>query len=315
VKIIEKINKINKPTFSFEIIPPKRGKNVREIIDIVTALKSFDPPFIDVTSHSAEVDYVEDRKGNIKRQIKKKRPGTISICGIIQNRFGIDTVAHLLCRGFSREETEDAIIELNYLGIENVLAVRGDETEYKKPLANHRSVNEYASDLVSQIIDLREGKFLDVNLESSPINMCIGVGGYPEKHFEAPNLRTDIKFLKEKVDAGADYIVTQMFFNNDSYYSFVEQCRSVGISVPIIPGLKVLSRLPQLKFLPKHFYVNLPDELVEMINEDPKHVNEIGQNWCYRQCEDLLNNNVNLIHFYIMNSAKDITQVLNKLNI
>ena len=310
MKVIEHIEKANNPIFSFEIIPPKRGTNVQEIIDIVKDLQSFNPPYIDVTSHSAEAYYEEDGEGMVKRHIRKKRPGTISICGIIQNRFKIDTVPHLLCRGFTKEETEDAMIELNYLGIHNVLVIRGDETNYKKPIQSGRSANIYASDLVMQLNNLRSGKYLDEILNADSMDLCIGVGGYPEKHFEAPNLKKDIEFLKNKVDAGADYIVTQMFFNNEDFFNFKSECRAVGIKVPIVPGLKILNSTKQLSSIPKNFYVNIPNELSSEIEQDPKNVQEIGINWCIKQSEELLNNGVQNIHYYIMNGAKSVTKVL-----
>jgi len=313
MKVIEHIEKANNPIFSFEIIPPKRGTNVQEIIDIVKDLQSFNPPYIDVTSHSAEAYYEEDREGMVKRHIRKKRPGTISICGIIQNRFKIDTVPHLLCRGFTQEETEDAMIELNYLGIHNVLAIRGDETNYKKPIQSGRSANIYASDLVMQLNNLRSGKYLDEILNADSMDLCIGVGGYPEKHFEAPNLKKDIEFLKNKVDAGADYIVTQMFFNNEDFFNFKSECRAVGIKVPIVPGLKILNSTKQLSSIPKNFYVNIPNELSSEIEQNPKNVQEIGINWCIKQSEELLNNGVQNIHYYIMNGAKSVTKVLKSL--
>tara|TARA_X000000368_G_scaffold358367_1_gene301180 strand:- start:692 stop:1462 length:771 start_codon:yes stop_codon:yes gene_type:complete len=252
--------------------------------------------------------------GDVKRRIRKKRPGTISICGIIQNRFKIDTVPHLLCRGFTREETEDAIIELNYLGINNMLAIRGDETNYKKPIQAGRSVNVYASDLVKQMDDLRSGIYLDEIINADPLDLCIGVGGYPEKHFEAPNLKKNIEYVKQKVDAGADYIVTQMFFNNLDFFNFVNQCREVGINVPIIPGLKIITNPKQLTSIPKNFYVNIPSELSEQIEENPKHAVDIGTEWCINQCEELLNSGVMSIHFYIMNGSKTVTNVLKKVN-
>ena len=280
---------------------------------LLSSLAPFNPPYIDVTSHPAEAYYEENESGEVKRHIRKKRPGTISICGIIQNRFKIDTVPHLLCRGFTREETEDAIIELNYLGIHNILAIRGDETNYKKPVQPGRSVNVYASDLVQQVHDLRTGIYLDEIINADPIDFCIGVGGYPEKHFEAPNLKKDIDYLKQKVSAGADYIVTQMFFSNDDFFTFESECRDAGIEVPIIPGIKILSSVKQLKNIPRNFYVNIPTELSDEVDENPEHATEIGIQWCSRQCEGLLNHGVKNIHFYIMSGAKGVIEVLKKI--
>ncbi len=312
MKVIEHIESAQNTQFSYEIIPPIRGNTVIDIIDIVEKIKPYDPPWIDVTSHSAEARYEEDSDGSIRRIIKKKRPGTISICGIIQNRFNIDTVPHLLCRGFTKEETEDALIELNYLGIHNVLAIRGDETNYKKK-KNGRKENLFAVELVAQIYDINHGKYLENLLNAQPMDYCIGVAGYAEKHFEAPNLKTDIQFLKAKVDAGADYIVTQMFFDNSHYYAFVDRCRKAGINVPIIPGLKILATTSQLQTLPKNFYVDLPDKLVDEVNESPKNVKEIGQNWCFKQCEDLLNHDVNNLHYYVMNRVESVLSIIDKL--
>lgn len=314
MKVIEHINRAQAPLFSYEIIPPPRGKSAQEIIDIVKMLQPYQPPYIDVTSHSAEATYEERADGTIKRRIRKKRPGTISICGIIQNRFKIDTVAHLLCRGFTQEETEDALIELNYLGIENVLAVRGDETNYKKPLSKDRSINFYTSDLVTQIGKMNRGQYLEELLNAEPSNFCIGVGGYPEKHFEAPNLKTDVEHLKTKVDVGAEYVVTQMFFNNTVYFDFVDRCRAAGIEVPLIPGIKVLNQLSQLKNIPRNFHVDLPDELVDEIRENPSHIKEIGFEWAYQQCAELLNRGIKNLHFYIMNDASVITRIIDRLN-
>ena len=313
MKVIEHIEKATNPIFSFEIIPPKRGTSVQEITDIVKELKPFNPPYIDVTSHSAEAYYEENTQGDIRRYIRKKRPGTISICGIIQNRFKIDTVPHLLCRGYTREETEDALIELNYLGIHNILAIRGDETNYKKPIRAGRTINDYASDLVKQVYNLKSGIYLDEILNADPMEFCIGVGGYPEKHFEAPNIINDINNLKKKIDAGADYIVTQMFYNNNDFFEFESECRKVGIKVPIIPGIKILSSTKQFKSIPKNFYVNIPVELQDEVDSNPTHVKEIGTNWCIKQCEELLNHGIKNIHFYIMSGANNVAKVLNKI--
>ncbi|MDX2474052.1 MAG: methylenetetrahydrofolate reductase [Candidatus Krumholzibacteria bacterium] len=311
--VTEHLDKSQKTLFSFEIIPPPRGKTVRDIINIVEQIAPVKPPFIDVTSHMAEATYDEQKDGTVKRRIRKKRPGTISICGIIQNRYGIDTVPHLLCTGFTREETEDAIIELNYLGIQNVLAIRGDESNYNKALSKGRTRNIYAKSLVGQLVDLREARYLDDIANSEPINFCVGVGGYPEKHVEAPNFKTDVKYLKEKVDAGADYIVSQMFYNNDDFFAYTKMCREAGIDVPIIPGLKLIENVRQLRTLPKHFHVSLPVDLVDEITESPKHVKEIGRRWGRGQVEGLMNQGAECIHFYVMNDASPVVEMISDL--
>lgn len=313
MRVIDHLSQAKRTLFSFEIIPPPRGQNVGDIIQIMDQLVPVNPPFIDVTSHSAEAIYEEQPDGTIRRRVRKKRPGTISICGIIQNRYRIDTVPHLLCTGFTREETEDAVIELNYLGIENVLAVRGDESNYNKVISQGRTRNLYTSDLVKQLVDLREAKFLDDLANTQPINFCIGVGGYPEKHVEAPNFKTDIARLKTKVEAGADYVVTQMFFDNASFLEYRRRCREAGITVPIIPGIKLIDSVRQLTSLPKHFHITIPDALVDEIHESPKQVKEIGRRWGRQQVEGLLNEGVECIHFYVMNDADGAVGIIKDL--
>lgn len=310
--VIEHLERANNPLFSYEIIPPPRGKSAKDILDIVEQLLPFEPPFIDVTSHGAEATYDELEDGTIRRRIQKKRPGTISICGIIQNRYNVDTVPHLLCHGFSREETEDAMIELNYLGIHNVLAIRGDETNHNS-YGQNGTINKYASDLVRQLNDLKLGKFLDDIANSSPIEFCIGVGGYPEKHIESPNVKTDIEYLKRKIECGADYVVTQMFFDPDAFIRFENQCRDAGIEVPIIPGIKILNSKRHLHSLPKNFHISFPDELVEEVLESPGHVKDIGINWGVKQCEKLLNHGVKCLHFYVMNDTASVSEVVRRL--
>ena len=311
--VTEHLDRATRPLLSYEITPPARGKGARDVLDVVEQVMRFSPPFIDVTAHASEAYYDELPDGAIRRRVQKRRPGTLGICGIIQNRYNIDTVAHLLCRGFTREETEDAAIELNYLGIHNVLAIRGDETNYRKPPGDGHTVNVYAGELVEQLHKLRIGRYLSGVVNSEPIPLCIGVAGYPEKHVESPSLKEDVRRLKQKIDMGADYVVTQMCFRNQEYFTFLAACREAGITAPIIPGLKVLSRKEQLSTLPKNFHITLPDELVDEVQTGPQHAVEIGVHWALRQCEELLNRGVKCIHFYIMNDAATVVRVVEKL--
>lgn len=316
MKVTEHLDKAKNPLISFEIIPLPRGGDIKQLFAIIDELILYNPPFIDVTSHSAEVQYEETTQG-IKKRVKRKKPGTIGISVAIKNKYNIDTVPHILCTGFTKEETEDALIELNYLGIENVLAVRGDDNGYIKPLTDGRTSNRFALDLVKQIQDMNEGAYLDEELlNATPTDFCIGVGGYPEKHFEAPNLSLDIDFVKKKVDAGADYIVTQMFFDNKYYFDFVTRCRKAGITVPIIPGLKILFTQKHLTNIPKNFFVDIPEELSsEILEAKPEHAIEIGVEWSFKQCEELLNSDAASIHFYIMQNIKPLKMLMSKLKL
>jgi methylenetetrahydrofolate reductase (NADPH) len=314
MKVTEHLDRASEPLISYEIIPPKRGGSAEQMLDVVEELMPFEPPFIDVTSHSAEVSYERQDNGDWKRRVTRKRPGTIGLCAAIEARFDIDTVPHLLCRGFTREETEDALIELNYLGIDNVLAIRGDDTNYDKKVDGDRSQNKYAVDLVEQIEDMNEGVYLDSHTDAEPTDFSVGVGGYPETHFEAPNLTWDIMRLKQKVEAGADYVVTQMFFDNDYFFDFVEKCRDVGIDVPIIPGIKILKRKRHLRLLPKYFHTEIPEELTAEVDAAaPEDVEDVGVEWAIRQTEELMEAGVPCIHFYIMSSADTVKKVVEPL--
>ncbi len=312
MKVIEYLEKANSTLFSYEIIPPQRGGNIQQIFYLVEQLMPFEPPFIDLTSRSAEVYYEDAPNGTVIRHIRRKRPGTIGLSAAIKNRYRVETVPHLLCRGFTREETEDALVELNYLGINNVLAVRGDELRKDPKDQPGRTRNRYAKDLVRQIVDMNHGKYLEDLLDAYQTDFCIGVGGYPEKHFEAPNLASDLKYLKEKVEAGADYIVTQMFYDNQSYFSFVEQCRQIGIDVPIIPGIKILTRESHLRTIPKNFFVDIPQALSDQVQASPQRAREIGINWALEQCQELVETKVPCIHFYIMSSATEIGEIVSQ---
>jgi len=316
MKVIEHLQKATGPLISFELIPPKRGGDIKGLLSVLDDIMKYNPPFIDITSHAAEVFYEETAAG-IKKRIKRKRPGTLGICALIQNKYNIDAVPHVLSKGFTREETEDFLIELNYLNIENVLAIRGDDSNYDKPIPEGKSANRNASDLVKQITSMNSGQYLEESLlDAKPTNFCVGVGGYPEKHFEAPNLKTDIRNARTKVESGAAYIVTQMFFDNKYYFEYAAQCRQAGISVPIIPGLKILTSKSHLTNIPKNFHVSLPDELADEIYKcKPEHVIDIGTDWAAKQVEELLNANVPSVHFYIMQDSKPISLLMNKLKV
>ena len=314
MKIVELLEAASNPLISYEIIPPKRGGSLQDILNIVEGLVEFDPPFIDVTSHAAQAYYEEQADGSWKRHIKRKRPGTLGICASIRGQFGIETVPHILCEGFTREETEDALIELHYLGIQNVMALRGDDHGFRKPIRQDRTRNSHAIDLVSQIADMNAGRYLEDMIDAAPTNFCVGVAGYPEKHFEAPNLTWDILNLKRKVDAGADYVVTQMFFENDHYFRFVEKCRDVGITVPIVPGLKIITNRRQVQSLPRTFHMEIPEALaaeIESARDDQTAA--IGVEWATRQAAELLDSGVPYLHFYIMSTARHVSDVVRAL--
>lgn len=314
MKVTEHYDQADSPLFSYEIVPPKRGSSVSDVLEVVESLAPYRPPFIDVTSHSAEAIYDEQPDGTVRKLVKRKRPGTLGLCAAIQYRFGVDAVPHILCRGFTQEETEDALIELNYLGIHNLLAVRGDDNGYTKPPRPDRKRNEYASDLVAQICEMNQGHYLNDLLDAAPTDFCVGVGGYPEKHVDAPNRTWDVLNLKRKVDAGADYVVSQMFFDNAHFLEWVERCRDVGIDVPIVPGIKILTSRRQLQSLPRAFYTEIPESLAAEVEEArDEHVADIGVEWARRQAEELIEAGVPGIHFYIMSTARHVVKVAEPL--
>ncbi|MBP1642340.1 MAG: uncharacterized protein H6Q03_1009 [Acidobacteria bacterium] len=316
MKVTEHLARATAPPISFEIIPPLRGGNIQSLLALIEDLVKFRPPYIDITSHAAEVVYEETAQG-IQRRVKRKRPGTMGVCALIQNKWSVDAVPHVLCQGFTREETEDFLIELRYLGIDNVLAVRGDESGYQKPLRDGKTANDYAIDLVRQVADMNRGRYLATDLlDASPTDFCVGVGGYPEKHFEAPNLETDIRRAKEKIEAGAGYIVTQMFFDNARYFSYVEKCRAAGITVPIIPGIKILTSRAQLASIPRNFYVDIPSELSDEAGAvAAERVPEVGVEWAERQVKGLLDGGAPSLHFYVMQNARAVSRLLDRLRL
>lgn len=315
MRVIEHLNQAQKPLFSYEIVPPLRSSttSINEIFNIIEQLLPYDPKWINVTTHASSLLYVEKSDGSITRRIHKKRPGTLGICGVIQNKYGIDAVAHVLCQGFSQQETEDALIELNYLGIENILALKGDNLNYNRQLDTSESVNKHAVDLVKQVAKMRQGLFLG-DTEYPAIDFCTGVATYPEKHFEAANMELNIEYLKQKIAAGAEYVITQMFFDNQKYFSYVAACRAAGITVPIIPGIKVLKSANQINSLPRLFHVDLPHELVAELLESPQNAAIIGKEWAARQVAELLTAGVPCVHFFLMNDVSSVLEIIKKYN-
>ena len=314
MKVTEYFKKSKNTLFSYEIIPPMRGRSIDSVFALIEQLLPYEPPFIDLTSRSAEVYYEELENGSLRRHAKRKRPGTIGLSAAIKNRYNIETVPHILCQGFSKEETEDALIELNFLGIKNILAIQGDKLRQMSADKSGKTHNFFASDLVKQIKNMNSGKYLEDLSETSPTDFCIGVAGYPEKHLEAPNLDSDLKYLKQKVDAGADYIVTQMSFDNNKYFEFIKRCHTIGITVPIIPGIKIITRESHLKTIPRLFHIDIPKELSEQIEGFSKeNIYQTGVDWAIKQCRELIEAKVPCIHFYIMNTAQEVAEVVSTI--
>ncbi|MDG1039295.1 MAG: methylenetetrahydrofolate reductase [NAD(P)H] [Polaribacter sp.] len=313
MKVTEHIKKARKETqFSFEILPPLKGAHIQSIFDNIDPLMEFKPPFIDVTYHREEYVFKELENGFLKKKVVKKRPGTVGICAAIQNKYQVDAVPHILCGGFTKEDTENFLIDLDFLGIDNVVALRGDAVKNETYFKPEKEGHQFASELVSQIQELNSGIYLDEELQnSSKTSFCIGVAGYPEKHMEAPSLDSDIHFLKQKIKNGADYIITQMFFDNQKYFDFVKKCRAAGITVPIIPGLKPISTKKQLNLIPHRFKVDLPNDLInEVIKcKDNKDVRQVGIDWCIEQSKELVANNVPLLHYYSMGKSTNIKAI------
>lgn len=301
-----------KTLFSFEVLPPKKGENIQTLFSNIEPLMEFKPPFIDVTYHREEYVYRQHPNGLLEKKTVRRRPGTVGICAAIKNRFDVDTVPHLICGGFSKEETENALIDLHFLGIDNVLALRGDPIKSEGRFVPEPDGHAYACDLIGQVADLNKGAYLDEEQDDTwATDFCIGTAGYPEKHFEAPSHAADLRYLKHKVDRGAEYIVTQMFFDNEQFFSFERRCREAGIHVPIIPGLKPITTKGQLTALPRSFYLNLPDELVDAIHLAPDNAaaREIGIEWCINQSRELMAHGVPVLHYYSMGKAEAVRRV------
>lgn len=312
MKVTEHIKSADSTLFSLEIIPPRKGDSIKNLFAQIDPLMEFKPPFIDVTYHREEYVYKERENGLLEKRSIKKRPGTVGICAAIQNHYEIDAIPHIICGGFSKEETENALIDLNFLGIDNVLALRGDNIKSEPAFVPEPDGNAYASELVEQVSLMNQGEYIDEELQNAiPTDFCIGVAGYPEKHFEAPNMNFDLKWLKKKVELGAEYIVTQMFFDNKAYFKFVDDCRAIGIDVPIIPGLKPVATKGHLTVLPKIFKIDLPDELEQEMTKckDNQAVRELGIEWGIQQSRELIEAGVPVLHFYSMGKSDAIQRI------
>ncbi len=303
---------VGRTLFSIEVLPPLKGRNVQEIFGAIDPLLEFDPKFIDVTYHREEYVFKKRPDGLLEKKSVRKRPGTVGICAAIMTKYGIDAVPHIICGGFTRDETENALIDLSFLGIDNVLVLRGDSIKSEGKFVPEPEGNAYAIDLLKQVVSMNSGHYIDDELQGvAPTDFCIGVAGYPEKHFEAPSLRTDLKYLKAKVDAGADYIVTQMFFDNSKFFAFVEACRAMGITVPIIPGIKVMTGRKQLSVLPSVFHIDIPHDLEDAVEacKSDEAIKEAGIEWAITQCRELKAAGVPCIHFYTMGNSDTCRRV------
>ena len=313
MKVTDYFEKANGETLiSFEVLPPLKGGGMKAIFDTLDPLMEFKPPFIDVTYHREEFIYKQMPSGYYEKIAIRKRPGTVGICASIVHRYGVDAVPHLICGGFTKEDTENALIDLNFLNIQNVLAIRGDARKFDGKFIPEPDGHRYGIDLVRQIVDMNKGKYLDSNIENGEkTDFCIGVAGYPEKHFESPNFNSALKFTKEKIDAGANYIVTQMFFDNKHYFNYLEACKEQGINVPIVPGLKPITKKYQLNSLPRLFHVDMPDDLIKEFEKTKSSdgIKELGIEWCIHQSKELKKAGAPCLHYYTMGDAETIKRI------
>lgn len=316
MKVTEHIHQAKDTLFSIEILPPKKGENLQTLFHHIETLLEFKPSFIDVTYHREEYVYRDMGNGMLRKIVTRKRPGTVGICAAIQNKYNVDTVPHIICGGFSKEDIENIMIDLDFLGIHNVLLLRGDPVKSEPGFKPHPDGHCYATELIEQVANLNKGIYLDNELlDATPMNFCIGSAGYPEKHFESPNLDTDFLYLKKKVELGAEFIVTQMFFDNQVYFNFVKKCRDAGIDVPIIPGIKPLSTIRHLTLLPTFFYLDIPETLSKEVQKckDNIQAREVGIEWCIQQCKELKAFGVPCLHFYTMSKSEMVKKVAEAL--
>ncbi len=316
MKITDHLKEAKKPLISFEILPPLKGKGIQSIYDGIDPLMEFKPSFINVTYHREEYVYKKREKGYLEKFSIKKRPGTVGICAAIMNKYQIDAIPHIICGGFTKEETENALIDLNFLGIDNVMALRGDPIKTEPAFVQELGGHAYAVDLVKQINGLNKAEYFDEDLQNpAPTNFCIGVAGYPEKHFESPNMKNDLKHLKSKVDAGAEYIITQLFYDNEKFKTFVNLCRKAGINAPIIPGLKPITSKNQLQMIPKFFHIDLPNDLVDAVEKckTDEAVKQVGIEWAIQQSKELIDFGVPCLHYYTMGKSVSTREIIKQV--
>ncbi|MCH5237563.1 MAG: methylenetetrahydrofolate reductase [NAD(P)H] [Muribaculaceae bacterium] len=316
MKIIDIIKESKDPIFSFEILPPLKGNSIYKVFNIIDKLKRFNPQFVNITSHHSEYIYKPLPDGSLRRVSIVKRPGTVAISAAIQNKYGLIPVPHIICKGFTKEETEYALLDLNFLGINNLLVLRGDEKSYDIHHPDPQIYNIHASDLQQQINRFNMGIGLeDTTIEGIQTPFSYGMACYPEKHEEAPNMESDIYYLKKKVEGGADYFITQMFFDNSKFFDFVARCREEGINVPILPGIKPLSKKSHLTVLPKTFKIDLPEDLASEVRacRNDEEAKEIGVKWAIRQCRDLLDHGFPGVHFYTMSASDSVVKIAEKV--
>ncbi|GJM29927.1 MAG: methylenetetrahydrofolate reductase [Cyclobacteriaceae bacterium] len=316
MKIVDHLKNAKKTLFSIEILPPLKGQGIQSLFEHLDPLMEFNPPFVDVTYHREEFVYKDRGNGLLEKRSIKKRPGTVGICSAIKNKYSVDPVPHIICGGFTKEETENALIDLNFLDIHNVLLIRGDAIKSEGVFRAEELGHNYAIELVDQVVKMNQGQYLDeALLNANHTNFCIGVAGYPEKHFEAPNLKFDLHYLKRKVELGAEYVVTQMFYDNQKYFDFVKKCREVGIEVPIIPGLKPITIKRQNTILPRIFHIDIPEALSDEIEKckTNEQVREVGVEWAIQQAKELMEFGVPCLHFYSMGKAEPVYKIASSL--
>ena len=316
MKVIDHIRQAKNTLISFEILPPLKGKTIASIYDHLDPLMEFKPSYINVTYHRSEHVFKKKADGTFEKVEVRKRPGTVGICAAIMNHYRIDAVPHLICGGFNKRETEDALIDLNFIGVDNVLVLRGDAAKNETVFEPEPGGHAYALELLKQVVNLNNGIYLEEDIRDGfRTNFSIGVAGYPEKHFEAPNLKSDLAYQKAKVEAGSDYIVTQMFFDNQKYFEYVRLCREAGIEVPIIPGLKPITSKKQLSVIPRTFHVDIPTELSNEIMQckEESDVETVGTAWLLQQSKELKAAGVPVLHYYTLGKPRVIVNVMKQL--